>query len=255
MLAGSATMAKRAGRAARVERAMRRYWDDRARENAPWYVDTSLAYDDPDMDRFLATGESVVAQALEVVQPASFGTALEIGCGLGRVLLALRQRFDAVVGVDISAEMLDRARDVVGGAGGIDLRHGDGATLAGVGDASVDLVVSFTVFQHIPDASVIDGYLREAGRVLAPGGVLAFQWNNEPRPRAWAARRRVLAALQRTGVRPEARRRHDAAFLGSRVPLARIDRALTDAGLDRVATRGEGTLWAWCWATQPNSRQ
>jgi SAM-dependent methyltransferase len=228
---------------------MRRYWDDRARENAAWYVDTSLAYDDPDMARFFATGEAIVADALDDAPalPARDEVAVEIGSGLGRVCRALAPRFERVIGVDISEEMVRRAHELVP-APNVTFQVGDGASLAGIADASVDLVLSFTVFQHIPDVEVIDGYLAEAGRVLREGGVAVFQWNNEPGHRRWAVRRAVLGLLQRTGVRAERRRRHAPAFLGSKVPLARVDAALARAGLERVGLRNEGTLYAWAWA-------
>ena len=53
------------------ERRMREYWDERARLNAPWYVDTSLAFDAPDMERFFESGRRTVGMAFEdvVVRP------------------------------------------------------------------------------------------------------------------------------------------------------------------------------------------
>src|SRR5262245_14065863 len=38
------------------------------------------------------------------------GPALELGCGTGRVLVPLRERGVAVVGIDVSPDMLDRCR-------------------------------------------------------------------------------------------------------------------------------------------------
>jgi SAM-dependent methyltransferase len=132
----------------------------------------------------------------------------------------------------------------------VEFRLGDGRSLAGVADASVDLVLTFTVLQHIPDPKIIEGYLREAGRVLRPGGVVVFQWNNLPGHRRWIVRRWWLATLQRTGLRPERRRRHAAPFLGSRVPMRRIERALADGGLTLAGVRDPSTLLAWAWATR-----
>ncbi|MHB8466596.1 MAG: class I SAM-dependent methyltransferase [Acidimicrobiales bacterium] len=232
--------------------AMRTYWDDRAKTNAAWYVDTSLDYDHPDMERFWQTGRAIVADALDHSAPAApSGTdlAVEIGAGLGRVCVALAERFDRVIGVDISAEMVRQARDAVG-TSNVSFVVGDGETLAGVTTASADLVLSFTVFQHIATVAVTERYLAEAGRVLKPGGLLVFQWNNEPGARRWRVRRAVLSALQRLGIRTEPLRRHDPAFLGTRVPLARITRALAAGGLRLEGTRGEGTLYAWAWATR-----
>jgi SAM-dependent methyltransferase len=230
---------------------MRIYWDGRARANAPWYVDTSLSYDDPDMDRFWEQGERIVAEGLDEgrVQPSRTALAVEIGAGLGRNCRALASRFDAVVGLDISPEMVGRARQLVDDPT-VRFELVDGASMAPVGTDTADLVFSFTVFQHIPRVGVIEAYIAEAGRVLRAGGVLAFQWNNEPGHRRWVVRRAVLGALQRAGFAVDRHQRHAAAFLGSRVPLSRIERALDRAGLDLVEVRGGGTLYAWATATR-----
>jgi SAM-dependent methyltransferase len=228
---------------------MRSYWDEGARRNAVWYVDTSLNYDEPDLDRFFETGRTIVAQALDdaPVLPAGAGLAVEIGCGLGRICRALAPRFDKVIGVDISSEMLSQARELVHDPK-VDFVQGDGVSLGVLETASADLVLSFTVFQHIPSVSVICDYLTEAGRVLKPGGVFVFQWNNEPNALWWRMRRAVLSGLQRTGLRGEKYGRHAPEFLGSRVPLRQVEPALQKGGLQLKAVRGEGTLFTWAWA-------
>lgn len=230
---------------------MRSYWDDRARKNAAWYVDTSLGYDQPDMGRFFETGREIARIVLDgPVQPERKELAVEIGPGLGRICRALSDEFDRVVGVDISEEMVQRARELVDDPS-ITFEVGDGASLAPVNDGAADLVVSFTVFQHIPEPEVIEAYILEAGRVLRTGGVFAFQWNNAPGHRRWALRRVLLSWLQRTGLRGERYERNAPQFLGSRVPLPRIDAALGAAGLERVGSTGEGTLYCWAWARKP----
>lgn len=227
---------------------MRRYWDDAARTNAAWYVDTSLSFDDPDLERFFATGRTIVEEALtgSPVQPGN-GLAVEIGSGLGRVCLALAERFTNVVGVDISPEMVERARELVPDER-VSFVVGSGSSLQPVADGSADCVVSFTVFQHIPSMPVIEGYIEDAGRILRPGGLLAFQWNNTPGARRWAMKRQALAVLQRTGLHRERYKRHAPEFLGSRVPLGRIEAALARGGMELRKTKGLDTLYAWAWA-------
>ena len=229
---------------------MRSYWDERARVNAPWYVDTSLDFTAPDMVAFFDTGNRIVAEALDGACPASTGTAVEIGSGLGRVCLALAGRFERVVGIDVSPEMVRRARELAA-ADNVEFILGDGSSLEAIPDTSADLVLSFTVFQHIPDVAVIQNYIVDAGRILRPGGVLVFQWNNEDGSLIWRIRRTVLGALQRSGIRREPHMRHDPAFLGSRVPLPKIEAALARAGLELEKTKGAGTLYAWAWARKP----
>jgi SAM-dependent methyltransferase len=230
--------------------AQRAYWEERARLNAAFYVDTSLDYHAPDMERFLETGRVVVGLALDdaPAQPQHHRLAVEIGCGLGRICLALSERFETVIGYDISQEMLQQAKELVGDAA-VELRHTDGADLPGLADRSADLVVTFTVFQHIPDIEVITAYISEAGRVLADGGVFAFQWNNTPGSRRWRLRRGLMALVQRLGF-GDRYDRDRPQFLGSRVPLSVIDSALEAAGLTRVGLRDPGQLFTWAWATR-----
>jgi SAM-dependent methyltransferase len=230
---------------------MRDYWDGGARRNAAWYVDTTLAYDDPNMDAFFAAGEVIVEQLVDraPVRPALRDLAVEIGPGLGRVCRALADRFDRVIGVDVSSEMVRRARKLVPEER-VSFHVGDGVGLGGLEDASADLVLSFTVFQHIPSAAAVHRYLEEAARVLRPGGVLVFQWNNIPGPRRWALRRAVLAGLQRSRLRPERYRRHATAFLGCRIPLAPLQQTLERSGMRMAGTSGLGTLFAWAWAVR-----
>lgn len=228
---------------------MRAYWDDKAKVNAAWYVDTTLDFHDPDMESFFASADGIVAEAyLEApLRPAATHDAVEIGSGLGRICRSLTAHFERVVGVDIAPHMVERARELVPDPR-VDFRLGDGTSLGVVETASADFVMSFTVFQHIPDPTVVEGYLAEAARVLRPGGVLAFQWNNLPHARFWAVRRRVLGGLQRLGLGRERYDRNAAEFLGCRIPRNRIERALRAHGLDPAGCKGEGTLFAWAWA-------
>jgi SAM-dependent methyltransferase len=232
---------------------MRRFWDAAASSNAAWYVDTSISYDDPDMDAFWQTGTVIAGIAMDgPVAPKARGVAVEIGPGLGRILRSLVRDhgFERAIGVDISPEMVSRARELVADER-ISFEVGSGASLAPVEDGVADLVLSFTVFQHIPSVAVIEEYIAEAGRVLRSGGVFAFQWNNLPGQRRWALRRSLLSAMQRTGIRPERYRRNAPEFLGSRVSLRRITAALERAGLEIGGTKDAGTLFAWAWASKP----
>ena len=231
---------------------MRRFWDERAQENAAWYVDTSLSYEEPDMDRFFATGEQIVAEALLAapVQPAGRGLAVEIGPGLGRICRALAEHFDRVVGIDVSAEMVAQARSLVPDPR-VEFVVGDGVGLGVLDDASADLVTSFTVLQHLPSRALVLGYLREGARVLRPGGVLAVQWNGLPHPRRWRAQAAWWRLRQRLRLGMAAEQRSAREFVGTRVPWPAVERALHDAGLQVVGRKGEGTLFSWVWAVRP----
>jgi SAM-dependent methyltransferase len=230
---------------------MRRYWDDRARENAVFYVDTTCSYDDPDMARFFETGDAVVDRALlgAPVRPSGQGFAVEIGAGLGRVCKALAPHFGRVVGIDISAEMVRRARELVAEQN-VSFEVGDGVTLGSIEDEAADLVLTFTVLQHLPTRDAIFGYLRESARVLRPGGMLVAQWNGNRhtfRFRAqkwwWRIQKVFGGGQHRSRLAPQ--------FLGTPVPARLIRSVLEGCGLSVESMEGEGTLFAWVWARKP----
>jgi SAM-dependent methyltransferase len=230
---------------------MRDFWDSAAKTNAAWYVDTTVAYDAPDMAAFFADGRKIVGSALSgsPVAPPGQDLAVEIGSGLGRNCVALAEHFARVVGVDIAPEMIRQSGELVDNAR-VAFELCDGADLSAIATASADFVLSFTVFQHIPEVGVIEAYLRETGRILRPGGVAAFQWNNLMSQRRWRVRRWALSTLQRTGLRREAHRRNAVQFLGTTVGVSRIVATLEAAGMDVVRTEGEGTLFCWAWAVK-----
>lgn len=225
---------------------MRRFWDRRAREDAFHFVDSRLPYKHHDPDRFWGEGERDLVTLLEVagvaVDPGS--RVVEIGCGVGRLTRGLAARAGEVVAVDVSAEMLARARAHNAELGNVTWLLGDGSTLAGVDDASADACISHVVFQHIPDPAVTLRYVAEMGRVLRPGGWAAFQVSNDPRVhRAGhhsSATRRLLRRV-RAGAGRAPRGVDDPAWLGSSVDLAELERVAGGAGMRVEQVSGAGT--------------
>ncbi len=91
---------------------------------------------------------------------------LDLGCGAGRFVAALREAGADAVGVELAQAALERARRNVPGA---DLRllEPDGSLPLGHGE--VDLVWCSEVLEHVPDTVAL---LTEARRVLKRGGRL-----------------------------------------------------------------------------------
>lgn len=100
------------------------------------------------------------------------GTVVEIGIGTGGLLPALAARARAVIGVDHSPAMLDEARRrlALAGLAGIDLRLGEMTHLPLPDNGCVGAVLNM-VLHHAAEPPAV---LREIGRVLSPGGVLAL---------------------------------------------------------------------------------
>ncbi len=182
-------------------RRMGAFWDARAREDALFFVDDRRAYGSEELESFWAGGErdldAVLAAVGARVEPHE--VVVDLGCGVGRLTRVLARRAHSVRAIDVSSEMLARARELNGHLTNAEWIQGDGLSLHPIGDQSVDAVISHVVFQHIPDPAVTLGYVAEMGRVLRPGGWAAFQISTDPQvhQRRPSARRRVAAALGR----------------------------------------------------------
>ncbi|MCC6293077.1 MAG: class I SAM-dependent methyltransferase [Bryobacterales bacterium] len=163
---------------------MRRDWDERARENARHYVNTEREqWTD---EQFIASGEQTVAEEIltdmgnicQGKDPKQM-RVIEIGCGAGRVTRALAGVFGEVHAVDISGEMIARARSFLAGRPNAHAYQNNGVDLSvlnpHVADGSADFAFSTIVFQHIPSREVIETYVREVSRLLRPGALFKFQ--------------------------------------------------------------------------------
>lgn len=263
-----------------TRRVMKEFWDEKAKENAMYYISSYRDYDDQDPEEFWRWGEILTERFLRESEIPFAGSerVLEIGCGIGRMTAALARRFREVDGIDVSEEMTRRAREALAGTPNARVSAANGVDLAGFADASFDFVFSYLVFQHIPDAEITKGYLREIGRVLRGGGWMHVQVNGEGDAPGGASAGRAAggpeaggrrlgaggqgaashagAALRRLGGHAAralglARGRakpsglDNPAWRGSRLSLADVARACGDAGLEVVRTRGEGTQYLW----------
>jgi len=159
---------------------MRRDWDERARENARFYVNTERT-DWTDEDFFTSgrrtVGEEILTDMTNICQGKDPGQmrVLEIGCGAGRVTRALAELFGEVHGVDVSGEMVTLAREALRGLPHAHVYQNNGMDLSVVPVSDFDFAFSTIVFQHIPSREVIENYVREVHRLLRPGALFKFQ--------------------------------------------------------------------------------
>ena len=223
---------------------MREFWDERAREDAFYFVDNRIRYKDAEAAKelFWSLGRDDLNGLLTSLELTIEATdeVVEIGCGVGRLTRVIAERAKSVRALDVSAEMLAIARRENEQQTNVDWIEGDGTSLAGIDSDSADLVISHVVFQHIPDPAITLGYVREIGRVLRTGGRAGIQVSNNPEAHRWAFgwRDRVKARL-RLGPRGMSNQE----WLGSAVRLEDLSEAAAEGGLTIAQTTGEGTQY------------
>jgi len=135
---------------------------------------------------FFATGVEEVRALLEHVRglaiPLNRGLALDFGCGVGRLTLALGEYFDHLIGVDISPTMIQGARKYAGGSDKVEYLLNQRDDLAIFRSDSFDFIYTNITLQHVaPRYS--RKYIREFIRILKPRGLLVFQLPSELKPR------------------------------------------------------------------------
>ena len=131
-------------------------------------------------DRYRATDFEPYAEDLadRVASAGPRGPVLELACGTGILTVRLRARLPLsvrIVATDLNHPMLDYARTKCGRMPGIEWQQADAVTLP-FPSGSFDAVACQFGFMFVPDKAVA---LREALRVLSPGGLLAFNvWDS-----------------------------------------------------------------------------
>jgi SAM-dependent methyltransferase len=156
-------------------------WDRLGSENPMSAVLTST--EQWEEGEFFATGEEEVAEVMSYLMALRpempTGSALDFGCGPGRVSRALSFHFDEVLGVDIAPSMVRAARDLHADRPNCRFMVNADPDLAGLDSGSFDLVYSNITLQHAPPRSA-RAYISEFVRVVSPSGVILFQLPTGP---------------------------------------------------------------------------
>lgn len=111
-----------------------------------------------------------------IAPPERRGSACEVGAGYGRMTVVLTEFFDTVVGFEREGHFAADARRLMP-----DIQFVEISTVAQLpsDDERFDLVLTFTVLQHLTDARAADA-AREIARILRPGGHLLICEETDP---------------------------------------------------------------------------
>jgi SAM-dependent methyltransferase len=166
----------------------------------------SRGYDPRSFDHLPATFDRLQALAggpltayLTDTLPRRGGRAVDLGCGTGRHAALLAEHFDEVLAVDLSAPMLDHARQHRPG-GNIRYEQRDLTEVNEITDGRFDLVFSAHALHHVADLPATLTRIRGLAR---PGGQVVLVDNVDPRGHA---SRRWLRAQARRGLLMDLRR-------------------------------------------------
>lgn len=162
---------------------MQQYWDTSAAKNA--YGSVMTARKDWSKDEYYQEGKKHVEELVvpflnkKGITNTSAMTIVDLGCGTGRMSRFLRDRFNTVIGTDVSKEMIETAKRDHSDTD-ISFFATSGVDLAPIQSESVDVVFSFATLQHVSSKTAVIQNLKECFRVLKTGGHLKIEVRGEP---------------------------------------------------------------------------
>lgn len=157
-----------------------RAWDILGETEPLWAIlnDKNKTEGGWDLDDFFRTGEDEIARALSYLSSRGIilrsGSALDFGCGAGRLTRALGRRFERAVGLDAAPSMIALARNLNREESRCRFLLVQTGDLASLPDNSFDAIYSSITLQHM-EPRYARRYIREFFRVLSPEGIMIFQ--------------------------------------------------------------------------------
>jgi SAM-dependent methyltransferase len=162
-------------------------WERFAEDNAYEYIKTDLA--DRSGEAFWQSGEAAVREEfVPLLDELRFARdcGLEIGCGVGRLVLPFSRLFGRMIGVDISEGMVRRAQEharqrKIANVQFVAITEPSRLIAALPQDVGrVSFIYSVLVFQHIPDFQTIESYIAAIGQMLSHDGAAYLQFDTRP---------------------------------------------------------------------------
>jgi SAM-dependent methyltransferase len=124
-----------------------------------------------------ATGELVeLMQSWALLQRD--GVVLDLGCGIGRVAVAIAPCVARVIALDVAPEMARLAAERTCACGNAGVIVGEGTNLAFFADSSFDLVLAIDSFPYLVASGCAAAHIAEIVRVLKESGrMLVMNWS------------------------------------------------------------------------------
>lgn len=189
-----------AARSARENRAYLKAHPDFAPPPLWWMHDM---YSHASYARYMESGKATAAEIARRIDAHCAGRRLRVadwGCGLGRVIRHLPERYEKT-GFDYNKAAIDWCAAHIDGA---IFRRNDAAPPLPAEDGAFDALYALSVFTHLSEAGH-RAWIAEVARVLAPGGIFLGAFHMTPQPGqllpAERARFSAGALIVRGGVR------------------------------------------------------
>jgi ubiquinone/menaquinone biosynthesis C-methylase UbiE len=212
-------------------------------------------------DEFYALGESDWQDFLGHWRQYGINThsCLEIGCGAGRITRQLARSFDYVYAVDVSEQMISRARRAVESTN-VEFSVIDGLHLP-QSDCSVNVIFSTHVLQHLDSVDVGLSYFREFFRVLDVNGTIMvhlpiYQFPHDPGKLGVMMSSFYSIYRRLDNIRSDAHRRLGAKIMRQTpYPIRSLHLFLADLGFKNIEfrifpTKSNGDLHPFVFATK-----
>ena len=161
---------------------MKNDWDERAESDAKFFIHT---VNNEKEKEFWETGKKDCEYILGINSPRynliingkipKEMRVLEIGCGIGRILIPMAVIFKEANGIDVSKKMIEISKNYIEKIPNCHTYETSGSDLSLFNDNYFDFCYSYIVFQHIPKKEIVENYIKEVSRVLKPSGIFRFQ--------------------------------------------------------------------------------
>ena len=160
-------------------------WEELGRSDAYWAVltDPSKMNNKWDLDEFYQSGRNWVTATFKLLNLDELlpqnGSALDFGCGPGRLSQGLCSKFGTVVGTDISSTMIEKAHQQNKFEEKCSYVVNSTDDLSQFESNQFDFVMSFITLQHIEKKYTLN-YIKEFSRVVKKGGYILFNVPYKP---------------------------------------------------------------------------